>query len=315
MIPPAPTLSIIIVSWNVTDLVTACIASIIESMTAGGYTPDQYEIVLVDSGSTDGTPGHIIARFPAVRVLAQADNVGFTRGNNIGLGAARGDHLLLLNPDTCILADALRIMLRYLIDHPAVGIVGPHTLNDDGSHQSTRRRFPTLLTALFESTWLQPYAPRRVLDRYYVRDVDDHTPAAEVNWVQGSALMTRRAVYAQIGGLDEGFIMYSEELDWCRRAVRAGWRVVYLGEPQIVHYGGKSTQQAEARTHLHFQRSKLRYFRKHHGVMQAGVLRAFLLAGYLLQIGIEGVKGVLGHKSDLRWQRVRLYWHIVRSGL
>lgn len=301
-------LSIIIVSWNVADLLCACL----DSLHRGAHP--SMEIIVVDSASSDGTPALVRARYPDVRLLAQAENVGFSRGNNIGLGAAHGRWLLLLNPDTEVSGDALMQMTAYLDAHPEIGIIGPHTLNPDGSHQSTRRRFPTLAVGVFESTWLQAYAPKAVLDRYYAHDLaDDGT--AEVDWVQGSALMMRREVYAQIGGLDEGYVMYSEELDLCRRAKDAGWRVVYLGSAKIMHHGGKSSEQAVARRHIHFQQSKLRYFRKYHGAFIAHGLRVFLLASYGLQLAQEWLKGALGHKRALRRERVRAYWQVLRSGL
>lgn len=195
-------LSVIIVSWNVADLLAACVQSIL----AAPFAPST-EIIVVDSGSTDGTAQLLTERFPDVRVLRQAENVGFTRGNNLGLREARGRLLLLLNPDTKILGDALGQMARYLDANPTVGILGPHTLNADGTTQSTRRRFPSLRLALFESTWLQRYAPKSLLDHFYCADQTDDTATYDVDWVQGSALMTRRAVYDQIGGLDERYVM------------------------------------------------------------------------------------------------------------
>src|SRR5262249_43042542 len=150
----------------------------------------------------------------------------------------------------------------------------------DGSAQSTRRRFPTFITALFESTWLQPLAPRQVLDHYYARDITDGD-TAEVDWVQGSALMMRRKVYGQIGGLDEQYVMFSEEMDWCKRARNAGWRVVYLGSAKIIHHGGKSTEQVSAMAHIYFQTSKIRYFHKFHGPWAAAALRVFLVSSYV----------------------------------
>ena len=192
-----------------------------------------------------------------------------------------------------MIGDALSQMVAYLDAHPAVGIVGPHTLNTDGTTQSTRRNFPILVTALFESTWLQRFAPPGVLRRYYVSDAPDEA-VLDVGWVQGSALMTRREVYAQIGGLDEGYVMFSEEMDWCRRAQDAGWRVIYLGTAQIIHHGGKSTDQVVARRHIYFQQSKVRYFRKFHGPLVAEVLRLSLLAQYAWQWGLEWAKGRLG---------------------
>jgi N-acetylglucosaminyl-diphospho-decaprenol L-rhamnosyltransferase len=119
----------------------------------------------------------------------------------------------------------------------------------------------------------------------------------------------------QVGGLDPGYFMYSEELDWCRRIRAAGWRVVYLPAAQIVHHAGKSSEQAVTARHINFQRAKLRYYRKYHGSGAAWLLRLFLLASYVAQIGVEGAKGIIGHKRALRRQRVASYWEVVKSGL
>lgn len=299
-------LSIIIVSWNVSNLLAACLDSILTN--AG----DTVEIIVVDSGSTDNTVNMLRTRYPHVQLLAQTENLGFTRCNNLGLQAARGRYLLLLNPDTAIIGDTLTQMVAYMDTHPEVGILGPQTLNTDGSHQSTRRRFPTPVLAFFESTWLQPYAPASLLDHFYMHDTANDA-VLEVDWVQGSALLARRELYTQIGGLDEGYVMFSEELDWCKRAKLAGWRVAYLGTASITHHGGQSTDQVVARRHIHFQTSKLRYFRKYHGRAFAFVLRLFLLATYVWQIALESAKSLLGHKRDIRGERIRAYWQILRS--
>jgi N-acetylglucosaminyl-diphospho-decaprenol L-rhamnosyltransferase len=334
-------LSIIIVSWNVRDLLAACLDSIAAgpvtlasppgplsiqngegvSTTPGrgvaGCTPAQgskvqVEVIVVDSASSDGSADMIRARFPWARLVAQTENVGFTRGNNIALDMAQGRYLMLLNPDTVVHGDALNRLVIYLDAHPEVGIAGPRVLNDDGTTQSTRRRFPTPLTAIFESTWLQGYAPRRVLDHFYVTDQpDDGT--FEVDWVQGCALVARRAVYEQIGPLDPGYIMFSEELDWCRRAKDAGWRVVYVGEAQITHYGGKSTEQVQANKHIYFQQSKLRYFRKFHGRGLALALRVFLLLSYSAQIAVEGAKVLIGSQRPMRRERIETYLKVIRA--
>ncbi len=300
-----PDLSVIIVSWNVRDLLAECLESVHAS------APDA-EVIVVDSASSDGSAQMVRERFPWVELIAERENVGFTRGNNIALARARGRHVLLLNPDTVVHGDALARMVAYLDAHPQVGIVGPRVLNADGSTQSTRRRFPTLATAFFESTWLQGYAPRRLLARYYVQDQPD-AGTFEVDWVQGCTLMARRAVYEQIGGLDEGYVMYSEELDWCKRAKLAGWRVVYLGEARITHYGGQSSAQVPARKHIYFQQSKIRYFRKFHGRAAAWTLRAFLVASYALQLTQEAAKWAVGHKRPLRAARVRTYARVLRA--
>lgn len=304
-----PDLSIIIVNWNVRDLLRRCLHSILANVPGG-----QLEIIVVDNGSTDGSAEMVRTEFPLVRLIANPDNRGFPAANNQGLEVARGRYVLLLNPDTEVVGDALATMAAFADAHPDVGILGPQLLNPDGSVQSSRRRFPTLLTALFESTWLQPYAPRRLLEHYYVLDCPDDE-VQDVDWVTGAALMARREAVKQVGPLDEGFFMYSEELDWCRRFREAGWRVVYLPTARIVHYVGKSSEQVLPARHIHFQTSKVRYFRKYHGPLAAGVLRWFLLGNYAWQIGLEGAKWLLGHKRPLRAGRIKAYWQVVCSGL
>ncbi len=301
-------LSIIIVNWNVRDLLRECLRSL-----DAGRGGEELEVIVVDSASADGSVDMVRAEFPWVRLIPCDENVGFPRGNNLGLAEARGDYLLLLNPDTVVLGDALAVMREYLAAQPAVGAVGPQLLNPDGSVQSSRRRFPTLATGFFESTWLQGLAPG-VLRRYYALDLPDDA-TAEVDWLVGACIMVPRAVYERIGGLDEGYFMYSEELDWCRRIVAAGWRVVYHPSARVVHHVGQSSDQAVTARHINFQRAKLRYYRKYHGRAAAEALRLFLLANYAGQLALEGVKGALGNKPDLRRQRVRAYAAVLRSGL
>ena len=304
-----PTLSIIIVSWNVCELLRACLQAI-----ADRGSNLALEVIVVDSGSNDGSPEMIRQAFPEVKLIARPDNVGFPKGNNLGLAQANSRYLLLLNPDTEIQGDALATMGEYMEHHPHCGALGPQLLNPDGTVQSSRRRFPSLMTAFFESTWLQNVAPQKLLRDYYVLDVNDGETAV-VDWVTGACLLTRREVYEQVGGLDEGYFMYSEELDWCRRIKDAGWEVAYLPTAQVMHHVGKSSEQAITHRHINYQRAKLRYFYKYHGRLAATTLRIFLLMNYVWQIKLEAMKGIIGHKRPLRWQRVRSYWQVIRSGL
>lgn len=302
-----PDLSILVVNWNVRDLLRRCLQSILANLPAC-----QLEIIVVDNGSTDGSVEMVRTDFPQVHLIANPDNRGFPAANNQGLAVARGRYVLLLNPDTEVVGNALETMVAFADAHPDVGVVGPMLLNPDGTVQSSRRRFPTLLTAVFESTWLQPYAPRRLLARYYVLDRPDDE-VQDVDWVTGAALMARREAIEQVGPLDEGFFMYSEELDWCRRFREAGWRVVYLPTARVIHYGGKSSEQVLPARHIHFQRSKIRYFRKYHGAIAAGVLWAVIVGNYLWQIGVEGAKWLVGHKRSLRAERIAAYGQVVRA--
>lgn len=310
-------LSIIIISWNVKDLLDDCLASLYNGKLAINQPQDKLpvaEIIVVDSASNDDSVAMMREKYPDVKVFAETDNVGFTRGNNIGLREAQGRYLLLLNPDTEVIDDAIPTLIDYMDNHPDVGIIGPHTLNTDGSHQSTRRRFPTLMTGIFESTWLTSYATSSIDTHYKMLDTDDNA-ILNVDWVQGSAMLVRRAVYEQIGGLDEGYVMYSEEMDWCKRAKDAGWTVVYHGAAFITHHGGKSSDQIGAFKQIHFHTSKLRYFRKHHGYATYLLLRVIILLLFAWQMVIEGAKGLIGHKRDMRAQRVKIYWEVLRNGL
>ncbi len=305
-----PRLSVIIVSWNVRELLARALASLYTAWgDAGGL-----EVIVVDNASTDGSPAMVRRRFPGVRLIANRENRGFTGGNNQGIRAARGDFLFLLNPDTEVLDNALHRLIAFAQAHPDVGVVGPQLLNPDGSVQSSRRRFPTLPVLFLESTWLQPLAPSSLLRRYYVQDRPDHL-TQDVDWVTGAAMFVRREVVEQVGGLDEGFFMYSEELDWCRRIRRAGWRVVYYPEARIIHYEGKSSEQVIPARHIYFQSSKVRYARKYHGRAVAELLRWWLLGQYLWQMGVEGAKWLVGHRRSLRAARLVAYRQVIRSRL
>jgi hypothetical protein len=304
-------LTVIIVSWNVRELLRRCLLSLGAPTLEG--TPTQ--VIVVDNASSDGSPEMVAAEFPTVLLIRNAENRGFTAANNQGLALSQGRSLLLLNPDAEMVGSALATMTGYMETHPRVGALGPQLRYADGSLQSSRRRFPTLATAFCESTVLQEWsADNRILRRYTMVDTPDDA-VQPVDWLVGACLMVRREAFEQVGGLDEGFFMYSEELDWCRRIKAAGWEVIYLPTATVIHHEGKSSEQVVAARHIHFQSSKVRYFRKHHGSLQGELVRAFLLATYLFQAAREALKWLVGHKRVLRAERVRAYTQVLRSGL
>lgn len=304
-------LSIVIVNWNVRELLRRCLHSVYRATGASL----QVEVIVVDNASSDGSVAMVPEDFPQVHLIANDENLGFTRGNNQAIAQCRGRYVLLLNPDTEVVGDALSTMVRYMDDHPQVGALGPQLLNPDGSVQSSRRRFPTIATAFLESTILQQWFPdNQVLRRYYVRDRGDDE-VQEVDWVVGACLLARRQAIEQVGLLDEEFFMYSEEMDWCRRFKERGWRVVYLPTAQVIHHEARSSEQVKPLQHIQFQRSKVLYFRKHHGRWQAEALRLFLLATYAYQLALESMKWLVGHKRLLRAERVRAHWQVLKSGL
>jgi N-acetylglucosaminyl-diphospho-decaprenol L-rhamnosyltransferase len=314
-------LSVIIVSWNVRDLLRKCLWAVdrgpwsVDGVPTTDHRPLSTEVIVVDNASSDGTVEMLRAEFPDVRVIPNSENVGFTRGNNQALAVAQGRYLFLLNPDTELRPGALQTLIDYADAHPHAGIIGPRLFYGDGTLQSSRRRFPTLATAFLESTKLQQWFPRnRALTRYYMLDMSDDA-TQEVDWVNGSAMFVRREVYDQIGGFDEAFFMYSEELDWCYRAKQAGWQIVYLPTAQITHYEGKSSEQVVAARDIYFHSSKIRFFRKYRGALVAEILRAFLSLMFAYQIAEESAKWLVGHKRALRAARVKAYAQVLRSRL
>ncbi len=308
-------MSIVIVSWNVKDLLRRCLVSILEALELGQARSLVSEVIVVDNASSDGSPEMVQAEFPQIRLIANEQNEGFTKGNNQGIAASDGRFILLLNPDTEVVEDALGRMVTYMEEHPEVGALGPQLLYPDGRVQFSRRRFPELRTAFVESTFLQPwFADSGTLKRYHVLDrSDDQTQ--EVDWLVGACLMVRRTAVEEVGLLDERFFMYSEEMDWCYRARQQGWKVVYLPEARVIHHEGKSSEQVLPVRHVQFQRSKVLFFKKHHGRLKGEALRWYLLASYLWQTVLEALKWLVGHKRPLRRQRVRAYSQVLRSGL
>jgi GT2 family glycosyltransferase len=329
-----PDLSIVIVSWNVRTFLRNCLDSILQAATVDTAATPQptspqpnrqlpsAEVIVVDNASNDGSVEMLRGEYPWATVLVNSDNLGFTRANNQGLALARGRYLLFLNPDTEVSPEALGLMVAYADAHAPVGIVGPQLLYEDGSHQSSRRRFPTLATFFVESTILQRWWPHNsILQRYYVLDRPDDA-VSQVDWVVGACMLVRRAVLDQVGAFDEGFFMYSEEMDLCRRAVEAGWQVVYLPEAVVRHYEGKSSQQVVAARHIRFFTSRVRYAHKVHGPWAATALRVFLLATFAFQWAEEGGKWLVGHampdqrpKLSMRRERMNAYRQVLRSGL
>ncbi len=302
-----PETSIIIVSWNVRDALRACLSS----LPAG--TP-AVETIVVDAASTDGTPEMVRAEFPSVKLIASSENLGYSKGNNLGLAEARGQYAFILNPDTELVGEALARLREHMAANPRVGVLGPQLILPDQSIQASRRRFPTFITALFESTWLQPLAPPGVMRAYYAADLPAGE-ATDVDWLVGAALFVRREAWEQAGLFDERFFMYSEELDWQRRLQAAGWLVRYLPAAQVRHHVGSSSAQVPAATHIRFNTSKVRYFRKYHGPAAGEVLRWYLLGHFGVQLLVEKLKGLVGHKRDLRRARAAVYREVLRSGL
>lgn len=305
-------ISVVIVNWNVRDLLTRCLASV--EAEARGFA-GSVDTFVVDNASSDGSAVMVRERFPSVTLIQNETNRGFSAACNQGIRASSGEVVLLLNPDAELQPGSLAALAEVLERRPEAAAVGPRLFNADGSPQSSRRRFPTLATAFLESTILQSRFPDLPhLRRYYCLDLPDDVEQ-EVDWLMGACLLLRRSALDGVGLLDERFFMYFEEADWCKRAQEAGRRVLYQPQAQVRHVAGQSSAQDLSRSHIYFTDSKAKYYAKHLGPVTGRLVRWFLMLDYALRLAEETAKLALGHKPALRRERIAMYRAVLRWGL
>lgn len=281
-------LSIIIVSWNVRELLRKCLTSIFYQ------TNIPFEVIVVDNASRDGSAAMVAKNFPRARLIRNMKNVGFGKANNQGVKLAQGEYVIFLNDDTEIKDGALDKMVAYLETHPEVGIVGARLLNSDGSLQrGTARRFPgfkVLATMLLG--WHSFLLKKAWLRHYYLLD-EKFTADTEVDQVMGASLMTRKNLLDKLGGFDEEFWIWFEEVDLCQRYREAGYKIYVISQAEIVHHQGKSFVQIfKLKKFCQLSRSLLIYSRKHLLYYQFLCLALLWPLGWLgaLAIQILGLK-------------------------
>ncbi len=262
-------LSVIIVSWNTCQVLRECLESVQRQRSSASI-----DVWVVDNASKDGSAEMVRETFPAVHLIENSENVGFARANNAAVAASSGRYVLLLNSDTVVLPGAFDALIDFLDAHPEAGAAGAHTLNPDGSLQVSTYPSPTLARELWFLLHLDRLRPYGAYDMAQWSS-DQPRP---VDAVLGACLIVRRATLDQVGALDPAYFMYSEEIDLCYRIRRAGWRIYWVPQAKIVHYGGQSTRQVAASMFIQLYRSKVLFFRKNQGRWAAVVYKLVLLA-------------------------------------
>lgn len=273
-----PRVSVVIVSYRSRDALVACL----ESLRACAARTT-LEVVVVDNASGDGTVEWISASHPEVHVIANPDNRGFTRGVNQGLERAHGDYLFVLNPDCEIPPQALERLVAVLEEAPGTAAAAPLLLDSDGHAARSCGRFPDLWTLICDHLGLAQAFPSSALFGSYKYGGRAMRSLERVEWASGAALLIPRRVHQEVGGLDENIFMYMEEVDWCRRAAAVGLVVRFVPEASIVHHGQRSSRQVPGQTYLHNLRSRVYYFRKHHGWLAAFLAKGILLLSLALK--------------------------------
>jgi GT2 family glycosyltransferase len=272
-----PRLSVVIVTFHSRAVLAACL----ESLDAAVSMP--HERIVIDNHSGDGTVEWLRAHRPDVRVIENPDNRGFARAVNQGLEQATGETVLLLNPDCRVSREGIERLLETLRDDPTVAAAAPMLRDERGTPARSCGRFPTLWTLFCEHLGLAAAFPhQRGFGGYKYGEVPLER-LRDVGWASGAALLMARHAIERLGGLDGGFFMYMEEVDWCRRARRAGLRVRFVPEVGFVHTGQHAAPHAGGRTYLYNLHSRVRYFRKHHGRLAAWTAKGILAASLALK--------------------------------
>ncbi|NQU83245.1 MAG: glycosyltransferase family 2 protein [Parcubacteria group bacterium] len=252
-------LSIIIVSWNTRELLKKCLTSIYSE------TKDiSFEVFVVDNNSSDETVGMVKKEFSQVKLIANKNNLGFAKANNQAIKESRGEFVILLNPDTELISNSLAQMLEFMRQDQRVGVLGPKLLNPNKTWQPSTRRFPNFLNQFVILLKLPHIFPNlKVYKNYLMKDFDGQSER-EVDQVMGAAFMIRREVIEKVGMLDERYFIWFEEVDYCKMAKDAGWKVYYIPFVEVVHYGGESFVQLKTlKKQLMYLNSMIKYFWKH----------------------------------------------------
>ena len=277
-------LSIVIVTWNCKKFTEECL----ESLRTYRQDP-QAEIIVVDNASWDGTPELVRDAYPEVMLIRNDHNLGFAKGNNVGIRKSNGKYVFLINPDVQVLDGCIEKMLAYMAENPRIGLLGPRMLGVDGKACRSYMGTPTLWRLFCRALALDVLFPKSKLLGGFLMPYFDGDRIAEVDILNGWFWVTRREALNEVGVLDESLFMYGDDLDWCKRYREAGWKIVFFPEAESIHYGGGSSSKAPVWFSVEMQRANLQYWQKNFGrasqVMFLGIVwihQAIRLTGNLL---------------------------------
>lgn len=291
-----PIVSIIIVSYNVETYLINCLDSLFQHKC---FVP--YEIIVVDNNSQDNSVSSVQKKYPEILVIQSPKNIGFAAANNLASRVANGSFFLLLNPDTIVEDGAIDELYTFLIAHSAAGAAGSYLKNPDGTFQMSCYPFPTIFRELWRLFHLDNLL---AIGLYPQKQWNSETPK-KCDVVQGTSLMIKRDVWDLLGGLDEDFFMYSEEVDFCYRMEKAGFERYWVPTSRVIHYGGQSTSQTAREMFLQLYRAKTQFFKKHHGLLAAYIYKLILLLASLARLVLFSLASWLRPESVQRHIQIR----------
>lgn len=288
-------ISVVIVGWNARHYLELCLQSL-----AGAPPHRSMGIIVVDNASADGSAEMIEARFPHVKLIRSKENLGFAKGNNVGIRQCQGRYIALVNPDVIVFPGCLDALADFLDQNPKVGNVGPRVLNPDMSMQSTCRKFPTLWNNFCSATSLSTtFKNSRIFAGEHMFYFP-HDRTLPVDVLVGCFSMIRRETFDEVGLLDEDLFMYGDDVDWCRRCWNAGWQVFFFPGARAIHDRGKITAPYPVRFAVAQQKSVLTYWRKHHGFWGVMGIRSIIVFHHSMRYGFTKVTDLFRGKSTAR---------------
>lgn len=309
-------ISVIIVSWNARDYLRDCLASVYK--TGDGVL---HEVIVVDNDSSDGSPEMVAQQFPQVNLIRAGGNLGFAKANNLGIKQATGSMFALVNSDVVVHPECFQRLAAFLDSQSEAGLVGPKVFGRDGLIQLNCGKLPTIWNTACRLLGLDRVLGRwSLFSGFQMRNLD-YSRRQEVGVLSGCFWLARRSAVEQVGGLDEQFFFYAEDIDWCKRFKDAGWKIVIEPAATATHFGGGSSSNAPIRYSIEMMRSNLIYWRKHHGNLgrlafyllftaRCGV--RFLANGFLRVIGLARNEA---NKHKIKEDVVCLRWLLTGKGV
>jgi N-acetylglucosaminyl-diphospho-decaprenol L-rhamnosyltransferase len=267
----------IVVSYNSADDLPACLASL------NAQRGVSLRVHVVDNASSDQSAERVRREFPWAQLTANDRNVGFARANNQVLETEIADDYALVNPDAVVPPDAVTTCVRYLREHPDAGVVATRLISPDGTLQPSTHSFLSLWNLFGETLGLDHLLPRLRLVSSLHMPWFGHDRIAEVDWLAGAFLVIRGEVVRSVGAFDPSFFMYGEEMDWCKRIRNAGWSIVFLPEPDVVHAGGRSSDADAGPMFVENLKGRVRFMDKHHRGASAALARTLIAGSVLLR--------------------------------
>jgi GT2 family glycosyltransferase len=255
-------LSVVIINYKSREPLIACLDALLADVRGSGFAVD---VLVIDNASGDGSIEMLAERYPSIRRIANPENVGYARAVNQGIRETAGPYLLVLNPDCEAHPGALRVMRDYLDAHPGTAMVGPRMLNTDGTLEFSARAFPTPWTFLFNRySLLTRLFPGNPWSRRYLLSDWDHSTPRDIGWLSGACMLVRRAAIEKVGGMDETFFMFNEDVDWCRRMQLGGWANTYVPAAAFTHHIGASKGKVAPKVIWSRHLGMIHYLHKHH---------------------------------------------------